>query len=162
MPGELTIHVAERAEVEEALSVWSSANPAASSSRHRHDLAEWSLQDGARLLVARRPDGGVAGMLLSLEGRENDGAGPVVPGLRHITGVAVRPELQGLGIGRRLMLAAIADAEASESDRLTLWTQATNGRAQRLFESVGFRATSRVEVDATGEAMVLFERRSTG
>lgn len=162
MPDETTIHVAERAEVEEALSVWSAANPDASSARHRQDLAGWSLQEDARLFVARRRDGGAAGMLLSLQGRENDGAGVVAPGLRHITGVAVRPELQGLGIGRRLMLAAIADAEGSGSDRLTLWTEATNRRAQRLFESVGFRATGRVEVDATGVAMVLLERRSTG
>jgi ribosomal protein S18 acetylase RimI-like enzyme len=154
---DVTVELASGADVDDAIGVWLSANRSGAAD-HRDSLAQWSQQDGARLFVARSADGRLAGMLLSLEGREEDGAGPVVEGLRHITGVAVRPELQGQGIGRRLVLAAIADAEESGSDRLTLWTETTNRRAQRLFQSVGFRPTGRVEQGPYEAAMVLFER----
>ena len=54
--------------------------------------------------------------------------------------LGVHPSHQGCGIGRLLMEAALAWADAVGVLRVELYTRCDNIRAQRLYESVGFTA----------------------
>lgn len=55
-----------------------------------------------------------------------------------IAGLAVAPEHQGAGIGRRLALAAIQEARVRGARRLTLRVLGSNRRARDLYSSLGF------------------------
>jgi ribosomal protein S18 acetylase RimI-like enzyme len=60
---------------------------------------------------------------------------------RHVLaifGLAVSPEHQRRGIARHLLEAAIEAARARGAHRLTLHVLATNHRARRLYERIGF------------------------
>lgn len=57
----------------------------------------------------------------------------------HLARLAVHPDSQGSGIGRLLLLDAIAWAHAEGYATMALNTQASNGRSQALYRSVGFR-----------------------
>jgi len=68
----------------------------------------------------------------------------------HVLGdltVAVHPEAQGQGIGRRLFirLLDVVRAEHPDVTRVELITQESNHRALRLYESVGFQREGRLE-----------------
>ena len=55
--------------------------------------------------------------------------------------VAVHPDAQGQGLGRRLFEALLTEVRDNHPDilRIELFTQESNLRGQRLYESVGFR-----------------------
>jgi RimJ/RimL family protein N-acetyltransferase len=55
-----------------------------------------------------------------------------------INGIAVDPAVQGRGVGRALIDAAIAEACRRGARRLTLRVFSPNERARRLYESAGF------------------------
>lgn len=68
--------------------------------------------------------------------------------IRHCgtIGLGVRPEAQGLGLGRALMLALVEWAKAERSPRITrleLNVLADNARAIALYESLGFEHEGR-------------------
>jgi ribosomal protein S18 acetylase RimI-like enzyme len=151
------IRRAEHDEIAAAISVWATANRRPPSGGHADRLRSWSEQDGARLFIVVDDESRVVGTLLCLLGREADGAGDVVPGLRHITGLAVQPEYQGAGLGRRLLRATIADARSDGITRVTLWTHTHNRRAIHLLESLGFQPTGRTMLDEHGAMLVLLE-----
>jgi ribosomal protein S18 acetylase RimI-like enzyme len=151
------IRRAKHEEIAAAVSVWATANRRPPTGGHAERLRLWSGHDGARLLVVVDDEDRVVGTLLSLLGREADGAGEVVPGWRHITGVAVLPEYQGSGLGRRLLKATIAEAQSEGITRVTLWTHARDRRAVGLFEPQGFRPTGRAMLDEDGVELVLLE-----
>ena len=142
-------------EVAAAISVWATANREPPTGGHADRLRSWSERDGARLFVVVDQDR-IVGTAFSLPGREADGAGAVVPGWRHLTGVAVLPEYQGSGLGRRLLTTTIADARSEGITRVTLWTDAQNREAIGFFESLGFQATER-EMDEDGREFISFE-----
>jgi ribosomal protein S18 acetylase RimI-like enzyme len=108
--------------------------------------------DPAELESAR-----LVGVAFSLPRRAADGAGPVVPGQRHLTGFAVIPERQRRGIGRGLLATVLEDARREGSTRVTLWTHAANVPARKLFEAAGFLSTGRRELDADGAEMLQLE-----
>jgi ribosomal protein S18 acetylase RimI-like enzyme len=81
-----------------------------------------------------------------LPGRENDGAGNRIPGLMHVSMIAVDPESWGRGYGRTMTEFAIQRARQLGYERVQLWTQISNERAISLYESVGFRASGREDV----------------
>lgn len=95
-----------------------------------------SEADGV-LLVAEAP--GLAGLAGELHAYRN--------GLRrfdHVLSgltVAVHPDVQGQGLGRRLFEALLAEVQAHRPEilRIELITQQSNVRGQRLYESMGFR-----------------------
>lgn len=60
------------------------------------------------------------------------------PGEAEIRALAVVPEAQGTGLGRRLLDAVIARAAAAGVRRLVLLTQPDMKAAQHLYEQVGF------------------------
>lgn len=70
--------------------------------------------------------------------------------------VAVLPEEQGGGIGRRLVAAVEADAIARGFDRLVLYTNAAMAGPLRLYPRLGYRRTGEVEED--GFSRVYFEK----
>ncbi len=155
MPVVLIVRRADRTEVDAAIEVWKAASSESQLAGHPEHLRAWAGASGAVLFVA---DSGTTliGMALSLVGRANDGAGEPIPGLRHLTGVAVLPEHQGSGVGGRLLDAALDHAHSVGCDRVTLWTGRTNARAQRLFAARGFHPTGRTMPDDAGAAMVHF------
>ncbi len=55
-----------------------------------------------------------------------------------IVGLAVHPDAQGGGVGRRLVQAAIDEARRRGGRRLTLRVLATNGPARALYAAEGF------------------------
>jgi len=54
--------------------------------------------------------------------------------------IVVDPEVQGLGVGTRLMAFVMAWLAARGVRRLELWVGVTNGKARRFYERLGFRA----------------------
>lgn len=56
----------------------------------------------------------------------------------HVTNIAVAPELHGVGIGTRLLLALVTEAVARGCDTISLEVRVSNGVAQNLYEKFGF------------------------
>ena len=150
------IRQADPAELGSALGVWRAANVGSRLHGHVENLRGWASQDGARVFVAAEGTR-LVGAALSLPGRAADGAGPVLPGRRHLTGFAVLPERQRQGIGRGLLLAVLEDARSDGCTRVTLWTHAANDPARALFEAAGFVPTGRSEPDESGAEMLQLE-----
>ena len=61
----------------------------------------------------------------------------------HLARIAAHPEVQGLGIGKYLMLDILAHAAKHNIDSLMLNTQSHNERSQTLYKRYGFRRTGR-------------------
>jgi len=98
-----------------------------------HDIAEWQQEYD-----------GVSGVLLVVE----DAAGRVVgtagvrllePGLGEVKRMWVRPEQQGHGLGRRLLLRCVDEARRLGARRLRLDTQRRMEAALGLYRRHGFR-----------------------
>jgi ribosomal protein S18 acetylase RimI-like enzyme len=58
---------------------------------------------------------------LRLVGRVDEGAGPPIPGLCHLSGICVIPQRQGRNIGGRLLDAVPVAAREDGYVRATLW-----------------------------------------
>jgi len=120
-------------------------------------IAERMSRDGARLFIAEA-EGKLAGMLLGSPAREEDGEGPIIPHLMHVSWVAVDPASWGRGIATRLMETLMEYARESGFRRAQLWTHQTNTRAQRIYERLGFAATGKELVDSLGNIIVHYDR----
>ncbi len=59
-------------------------------------------------------------------------------GEAHIVTVAVREDYRRMGIGERLLIAAIEQATAYDQELVTLEVRASNDTAQRMYEKYGF------------------------
>jgi ribosomal protein S18 acetylase RimI-like enzyme len=59
----------------------------------------------------------------------------------HLARLAVRPELQGLGLGRALVADLIQQADRRAMYRLTVNTQSDNAASLALYKKTGFRET---------------------
>jgi ribosomal protein S18 acetylase RimI-like enzyme len=117
----------------------------------RIDRATWttatspspSPADGAPFFGARTApgdvlvaevEGAVAGYISIRPATELQASSHV----QHVTGLAVDPALQGRGVGRSLVEAAVAEAGRRGARRLTLRVLGPNTAARRLYESCGF------------------------
>jgi ribosomal protein S18 acetylase RimI-like enzyme len=162
--GPVVIRWGRLSEIAGAVSVWLAANAARNLPNHPERLRAWGHDPDAVLHVAD-DHGFLVGMALRLQGRAEDGAGVVIPGLCHLTGVCVVPHRQGQHLGGRLLDAVLAAARQDGYVRATLWTHHDNARARWLFEARGFRPTGRVAQDESGQPMIHLERdwpRPTG
>jgi len=139
-------------DVDPAVAVWSAANPARAEGQHAGNLRAWARLSGARLNVIRRAEGIVA-MALALPGRADGGAGDLVPGLVHLTGVCVHPDRQRHGLGREVLDAALARARADGFVQAGLWVDASNSSALRFFEAVGFTPSGDTDADEYGQPL---------
>jgi ribosomal protein S18 acetylase RimI-like enzyme len=145
------------AEEDAAIAAWRAANPDAEDGEHADRLRQWSQGEDADLFVAIQTHR-IVGMALLLPGRDQEGDGDRVPGLSHLTGVAVRPECRRQQVGAGLLDAALKSARDRGSWRVTLWARSDNAPAHGLFASRGFVPTGRFEPDADSVAMTLFEK----
>lgn len=81
------------------------------------------------------------------------------PTTARIQAIAVRPDVEGRGIGRRLLESAEEAARARSSRSLSLATGEKNARARRLFEAAGFVPLVRLtRYYAGGQTAVLMHR----
>ncbi len=62
----------------------------------------------------------------------------------HLARLAVHPAVQGMGIGRQLLIDSIAYAHDQQFTAVALNTQVSNTRSQRLYRQLGFRPTGLV------------------
>lgn len=104
---------------------------------------------------------GIIGTIMGVQGRDEDGSGPPVSGLIHISLLSVAPDRWGQHIGRLLVEETIKRAVARGFDQAQLWTHADNLRANRLYKAMGFRRSGRVKVDDWGELLVHYRRALT-
>lgn len=149
-------------DVDPAVAVWQAANTARRGGQpvppaHEARVRGYAEKADSFLFVAEEA-GEVVGMAWGMQGLADDGAGPPVPGLCHISMVFVAPQRWGEGIGGRVLDGVLADARARRYRRVQLWTHADNRRAQRLYEGHGFRRSGRETDDDLGERIVHYER----
>ena len=64
--------------------------------------------------------------------------------LGHIKDLAVRPDAQGRGLGRRLLRAALRDLAAQGASVVKLEVRESNHRAQELYGDEGFQPARRI------------------
>jgi GNAT superfamily N-acetyltransferase len=102
--------------------------------------------------VLAEDDGNPVAMALALQALAQDGASPdPVPGLVHVSMVAVHPDRWGQRLGATVLERLQAGARDRGFARAQLWTHETNRRAQRLYERLGWTASGRTKVDDHGE-----------
>jgi ribosomal protein S18 acetylase RimI-like enzyme len=146
-----------------ALAVWQLANTARRGGRsvpieHEERVRGYLAKPDCFLAVAEVA-GRLVGMALGMQAREDDGAGPSIPGLCHISMVFVHPDVWGQGTGKMLMRHLLAEASKRGFTSYQLWTQADNQRAQRLYEGLGFEQSGRQKDDDLGERTVHYVLR---
>lgn len=145
---------------ESAITVWREANVARGRPVRESEVERvqnYSTIPDAFLLVA--DDGGdVVGMALGMQGLEDDGLGPPIEGLCHISMVFVSPDRWGRRIGTNIMTSLLEEARSRGYERAQLWTHADNERAKRLYESHAFKLSGREKPDDFGDLIVHYER----
>jgi GNAT superfamily N-acetyltransferase len=80
-------------------------------------------------------DGRIVGMVHASPSHDED----ALPGTGEIAAIHVEPGLHGLGIGGRVLAAAVADLRAAGFHRATLWCLSDNAVARRFYEAKGWR-----------------------
>ena len=73
----------------------------------------------------------------------------------HLLGV--KHDYRRHGLGRKLVMAAINQAQQSAYEKLILWTQASMTAAQRLYESLGFIHSDNME--RNGRQFKVYEKK---
>jgi ribosomal protein S18 acetylase RimI-like enzyme len=110
------------------------------------------LGDPASFAQLVEDDGELVAMALILQALDRDGASvDPLPGLAHVSMVAVRPDRWGQGLGAQVLALAQGGARPRGFTRAQLWTHETNRRAQRLYEGLGWEASGRIKIDEYGE-----------
>jgi GNAT superfamily N-acetyltransferase len=145
-------------DVEPAIAVWRGAGaerragepiPAAVEQRMR----DYTATLGAFLVVAD-DCGTIIGMALGMPARADDGVGPPISGLCHVSAVFVSPQYWGHGIGGSLMASLLSQADTRGYDAAQLWTHADNERARHLYERLGFHRSGREQYDDRDELII--------
>jgi GNAT superfamily N-acetyltransferase len=140
-------NIARRAELGLPLGPVPGADAAESEREVRRRLADPG--NFAMLLVE---DGEPIAMTLVMQALAQDGASPdPVPGLAHVSMVAVRPDRWGRGLGALALYRAQAEAATRGYTRGQLWTHETNRRARRLYARLGWVESGRTKIDDHGE-----------
>lgn len=99
-----------------------------------NDLMELMIR--GRLVIAEDASRGVNGVIAGYTGLLLNNSGEA-----HLARLAVNPEYQGHGVGRRLLLDAIETARKQNYREFALNTQLSNERSQALYRSVGMSET---------------------
>ena len=121
----------------EAMAKIAAANPTA---------PQWTAAQFAEMLQPRPASGMLCRTVLVGESAGEIGGFAVVsavcavfPADAELESLAVAPTLQGLGIGRALLLETFAWASAQGAESLRLEVRASNDRALRVYRLAGFR-----------------------
>jgi ribosomal protein S18 acetylase RimI-like enzyme len=159
--GEVVIRWGEAADVGPAVAVWVAASSARREGQpprpEQVARTRGRVGDPGAFLFVADDAGEIVGMALGEQALSDDGAGPPVPGVCHVSMVFVAPERWGEGIGGRLVDALIAEARFRGYDGAQLWTHSDNARARRLYEGRGFEPSGREKADF-GELIVHYRR----
>jgi ribosomal-protein-alanine N-acetyltransferase len=114
---------------------------------------------GTETLVAELDTLRVGFVVLQYEQLARDFGPWARPTAARINAIAVRPDVEGRGIGRRLLKSAEEAARARPSRSFSLATGERNTRARRLFEAEGFVPLARLEgYYAGGQTAVLMHK----
>jgi GNAT superfamily N-acetyltransferase len=106
-------------------------------------------------------DRNVVAMALAEPGRAEHGAGAVIPGYGHVSMVFVHPDVWGRGVGGQLLQGLHERASERGWSRTTLWTRASNARAQHLYEGQGYRRSGHEMTLGSGDPIVQLERQAS-
>ena len=117
--------------------------PALGSDRHVAWCRECFARNDVVILVAAAGDGRIAGKL-------HVEFGDTAEGVAQVVAASVAPELQGRGIGTRLMEAAERLACEAGRTSLELGVEDSNPRARRLYERLGYVAVREGEFAYAG------------
>jgi ribosomal protein S18 acetylase RimI-like enzyme len=152
--GEAVIRRGGATDVEPAVAVWAVANAARREGvpprPEQAERARGHVDDPEAVLFVADDAGEVVGMALGEQALSDDGSGPPVDGLCHVSMVFVAPDRWGEGLGGRLVDALLEEVRRRGYERAQLWTQMGNARARRLYEGRGFRPSER-EKDGSGK-----------
>jgi len=158
--GEAVIRRGGATDVEPAVAVWAVANAARREGvpprPEQAERARGHVDDPEVVLFVADDAGEVVGMALGEQALSDDGSGPPVDGLCHVSMVFVAPDRWGEGLGGRLVDALLEEVRRRGYERAQLWTQMGNARARRLYEGRGFRPSER-EKDEFGERIVHYQ-----
>jgi ribosomal protein S18 acetylase RimI-like enzyme len=113
-------------------------------------LADYAALVAARSVWVLKGNGFVAGVIV------------LIPQADHLLldTVAVVPERQGLGLGRRLMIFAEQQAAVHGHDEVRLYTHVTMHENLAVYQKLGYEETGRGEAD--GYARVFLRKRIGG
>lgn len=155
---EFAIRAGHPSDIDAAVAVWKAANTARRGGvnvppEHESRVRRYLRKPDTFLAVAAA-DTGVVGMAVGMQALDDDGAGPPLPGLCHISAVFVHPGSWGRGVGAQLVRQVLAEGRARGYETFQLWTHADNARAQRLYEGLGFVRSGREKNDDFGERIV--------
>jgi RimJ/RimL family protein N-acetyltransferase len=144
----IRIRLGDSADVDAAVSVYERSNLArrhgvwpTRASRVEHVRAH--LRDPVSWFLVAHEGSALVGMASAEPQREEDGAGPVIPGGCFLNLLFVVPERWGEGIGGAILDAVLAEATQRQYKRIHLWTHEDNERSHRLYRSRGFSPTGR-------------------
>jgi ribosomal protein S18 acetylase RimI-like enzyme len=109
------------------------------------------MEDGSAFFLAAFDGETPIGTVHALAARHDDGgARRIVPGLIHVSMLAVLPQRQGTGIGRRLLVRCLELAKERRYTAAQLWVATDNATAIGLYTSLGFIAGGRQKHDDRG------------
>jgi ribosomal protein S18 acetylase RimI-like enzyme len=78
-------------------------------------------------------------------------------GVASITAMWVAPRFRRAGVGRELVVRALAWGRENRYSRVLLWVAEGNDNAERLYERCGFARTGSVDLVRPGEDRVEYE-----
>jgi GNAT superfamily N-acetyltransferase len=94
----------------------------------------------------------VVAVALAMDAIEDDGKGTEpVPGLMHLSTIAVVPDRWGQRLGQGVLAGVLDEGRRRGYQRAQLWTHESNLGAQRLYERTGWTASGRSIIDDRGE-----------
>jgi SAM-dependent methyltransferase len=142
-----------------AYRVWDEANTARrggeSAPNDDHERVRGYLGAGSGFLVMAEEDDRAIAVAFGGQAREDDGAGPPIPGLCHVSLVMVVPDRWGEGLGGLVTERVTAEARLRGFDRVQLWTHEDNVRSRALYRRLGFTETGQRKPSETGEADII-------
>jgi ribosomal protein S18 acetylase RimI-like enzyme len=157
---DLSVHDARLEDARSVADIWFKANAARQGHfdvpADIHLFVEERMRSRDSLVFVAKEAGQIVGMGNQLPARESDGIGPIIPGLMHMSMIAVDPAHWGKGIGKALTEYGVDRATKLRYKAIQLWTHLSNERAQRLYTSVGFKQFGREKTDDRGEQIRLY------
>ena len=142
----MELRVAGPADVEAAVAVWQASlgglGRRPNATRITQVTQEISAPDA--LVVVARDDEIAVGMVLGEPGREQHGAGDIVPDLLHLSMLYVVPGARRAGLGGALVEGLADAAWARGARRLSCWTPVGDAPIAGLLEACGLERSGRV------------------
>lgn len=158
---EVTLRAAGPPDIEPAVQVWIESNTARRAGRPVPDShvtrVRGHFDNPTAFPIVAEMDGDVVGMGIGMQALDDDGAGPPVPGLCHISMVFVASDHWGKGIGGLIVERLKQDARVRGFAKAQLWTHADNERGQRLYDRKAFTLSGRDKLDDFGDRIIHYE-----